>query len=102
MRTRFLLIVSCIVLPLLAISGCGSSSSGNYAGTINEGRAAAREVMEATGASSISLAFIEGGRVAWAETFGVADKSTMAAPATDTMYCIGSTSKMVATIAVMK
>lgn len=102
MRIRFLLIVSCIVLPILTTSGCSSSSSSNYAGTIAEGRSAAREVMEATGASSISLALIDGGRVVWAETFGVADKSTTAAPALDTMYCIGSTSKMVATIAVMK
>lgn len=105
MRKRSLLSLSCIVLALLPLGGCGSSSSSsstNYSGTIDQGRAAVEEVMEATGASSISLAFIDGGRVVWAETFGVADASTMAAPAADTMYCIGSTSKMVAAISVMK
>jgi CubicO group peptidase (beta-lactamase class C family) len=58
--------------------------------------------MEKTGASSISLAFIDGERLVWAETFGWADKGSKIAPTVDTMYSICSVSKMVATIAVMK
>jgi CubicO group peptidase (beta-lactamase class C family) len=58
--------------------------------------------MEQTGASSISLALIDGEQVVWAETFGLADKTSQAAPSANTLYCIGSTSKMVAAIAVMK
>lgn len=87
------------LLCILYISGCSSSST---SATIEEGRTVAKEIMEKTGASSISLALIDGEKVVWAETFGLADKTSLAAPSTDTMYCIGSTSKMVAAIAVMK
>ncbi|HEY3276205.1 MAG TPA: serine hydrolase domain-containing protein [Syntrophorhabdaceae bacterium] len=73
-----------------------------YVATIAEGRAAAGEVMASTGASSISLAFIDGEQVVWAEAFGLADKETSVAPTTETMYGIGSTSKIVAAMAVMK
>jgi CubicO group peptidase (beta-lactamase class C family) len=92
------------LLLVLCVSGCSSSSpsSPGYTAVIEEGRAAVKEIMETTGASSVSLAFIDGDKVVWAETFGLADKESRTAPAVETMYCIGSTSKMVATIAVMK
>ena len=38
----------------------------------------------------------------WQEAFGYADKDARTAPAADTMYGIGSVSKMLATVAVMK
>lgn len=98
---RSVIVAACCLLSLLQISGCSSSSPG-YTATILEGRSAAKEVMEQTGASSISLALIDGEQVVWAEAFGLADKTSQAAPSADTMYCIGSTSKMVAAIAVMK
>ncbi|HOI17603.1 MAG TPA: serine hydrolase domain-containing protein [Geobacteraceae bacterium] len=92
------------LLVVLYVTGCSSSSSSSpsYTDTIKEGRAAVKEIMESTGASSVSLAFIDGNRVVWAETFGLADKESLTAPTVDTMYCIGSTSKMVAAVAVMK
>jgi CubicO group peptidase (beta-lactamase class C family) len=92
------------VLLILLLAGCSSSDSffPVYTATIAEGRSAATDIMEKTGASSISLAFIDGERLIWAETFGLADKDSMTAPTADTMYCIGSTSKMLATIAVMR
>ncbi|CAH2031297.1 serine hydrolase domain-containing protein [Trichlorobacter ammonificans] len=98
---RSVIVAVCCLVYLLYISGCSSSSPG-YTATINEGRTAAREMMEQTGASSISLALIDGEQVVWTETFGLADKASRTAPSADTMYCIGSTSKMVAAIAVMK
>lgn len=92
------------VLVVLYVAGCSSSESPSpgYIATVSEGRAAVKEIMESTGASSVSLAFIDGNRVVWAETFGLADRESRTAPTVDTMYCIGSTSKMVAAIAVMK
>jgi CubicO group peptidase (beta-lactamase class C family) len=95
------------VLVVLFVSGCSSSSSSSfsspgYTATVEEGRTAVKEIMASTGASSVSLAFIDGDKVVWAETFGLADKEAQTAPTVDTMYCIGSTSKMVATVAVMK
>lgn len=98
---RSVIVAACCLLSLLYISGCSSSSPG-CTDTILEGRSAAKEVMEQTGASSISLALIDGEQVVWAETFGLADKTSQAAPSANTLYCIGSTSKMVAAIAVMK
>jgi len=89
----------------VALSGTGcdyESCTFPYAATIAEGRSAATEIMEKTGASSISLGFIDGDRLVWAETFGWADKASKTAPTADTMYPIGSVSKMLATIAVMK
>jgi len=92
------------LLLVLCASGCSysSPSSLGYTAVIKEGRTAVKEIMETTGASSVSLAFIDGKKVVWTETFGLADKESQTAPAVDTMYCIGSTSKMVATVAVMK
>lgn len=87
------------------LGGCNSSSDSvslNYTATIAEGRAAATDIMGITGASSISLAFIDRDRLVWAETFGYADKALKTAPTVDTMYSICSVSKIVGTIATMK
>lgn len=73
-----------------------------YTVTIAEGRTAIKEVMERTGASSVSVAFTDGDRLVWTETFGHADRASGTPPTRETMYCIGSTSKMFATVAVMK
>jgi CubicO group peptidase (beta-lactamase class C family) len=73
-----------------------------YTATIAEGRTAIKEIMERTGASSVSVAFTDGDRLVWTETFGHADRASGTPPARETMYCIGSTSKMFATVAVMK
>ena len=96
---------SFLVLSLAGIllyPECSFPSSFPYDAAIAEGRSAVKEVMESTGASSVSLAFVDGERLVWAESFGLADRSSKAAPRADTMYGIGSTSKMLATIAVMK
>jgi len=91
-----------LALCLSYSSVAAASSPFPYNAAITEGRAAAEEIMKKTGASSISLAFIDKERLVWQETFGWADKKSKAAPAADTMYPIGSVSKMLATIAVMK
>lgn len=88
---------------LLALQACGggSSSSGPfpYTATIQEGRNAANEVLASTGAASISVAFVDGERLVWAEAFADPAKD---APTTETMYPICSVSKMIATIAAMR
>lgn len=80
----------------------GARGATAYARTIREGRKAARALLEASGAASLSLALVSGDRVVWHEGFGHADKATQTAPAADTMYGIGSVSKMLATVAVMQ
>jgi CubicO group peptidase (beta-lactamase class C family) len=92
----------CTIFCILSLAGCSSDSSYSpYSATIAEGRAATLKIMRDTGASSISLAFVDGGKLVWAETFGYADKGTKTMPTADTMYSICSVSKMIATIAVM-
>ncbi len=96
-----------ILLSLILSSGCGGSSSSNsesqpvYSATIAEGRAAANEILEQTGASSMTVGFYADGRIVWTEGFGYADKAEKRAPSEDTMFGIGSTSKMIATVAAM-
>jgi len=84
------------------LAACGDGSSDSYLATIQEGRAAAKKMLEKTGgASSLSLAFVADGCIVWSETFGLADKEAGTPPTTETMYGIGSVSKMLATIATM-
>ena len=93
------------MLPMLIaclISACSGSGSGDYSAAITEGRTAAKEIMDETRTTSLSIALVDGDSVVWAETFGTADTTTDKKPGIDTMYGIGSTSKMLATIAVMK
>ena len=90
----------------LLIAGCATDTSTPnplpYTAAIAEGRTAAQEALAETGASSLSVALVEGERLVWSETFGFADKESKTAPTAETMYGIGSVSKMLATIAVMK
>lgn len=73
----------------------------SYAGTVAAGRAAASAALEATKASSISLALVDNGKVVWRQSFGAVDtRGTLPSPTT--VYGIGSVSKMLATVAVMQ
>ena len=79
----------------------GARTAG-YARTIADGRAAAQELLAQSGAASLSLALYAGDRVVWQEGFGYADKAAGTTPGADTMYGIGSVSKMLAAVAAMK
>ncbi len=111
-RPLRLLPVLALVGALLALSaGIASArvapprpaaATTSYKATIKDGRAAAQALLEQSGAASLSLALVSGDRVVWQEAFGYADKATSTAPQADTMYGIGSVSKMLATVAAMK
>lgn len=95
---------SCIVLSTFVIlAGCSNSSqsASTYSATITEGRAAATEVMLDSGASSISIAFVDGNRMIWSEAFGSAEKGTDRNATTATLYGACSVSKMLAAVATM-
>lgn len=90
------------LLVALFLVSCGpTSSQPTYDAAIDEGRTAARELLQ-HGASAVAIAFVQRDRVVWTETFGVADREAGRAPSDDTLFGIGSVSKMLATIAVMK
>jgi len=97
-----LVALALIALVLAMTAGAATAQTTNYAKTIRDGRVAAQALLAQSGAASISLAFVSGDRIVWQEAFGYADKATQTAPSADTMYGIGSVSKMLATVAVMK
>ena len=61
----------------------------------------AAEVLEATGASSISFAVVSDGKIVWSSSVGVIDDAGTK-PSAETLYGIGSVSKLFATTAVMQ
>ncbi len=85
----------------LLLTGCKCNNLPDYSNTIAEGRSYALELLEETGVSAISVAFMANGEIIWAEGFGLADKETLLVTDTDTIFGIGSTSKIIATVAVM-
>ncbi len=90
-----------------ALSGCdwwfgkGDDADTSYQATIADGRVAIREAMARVDAPSVSVALQDNGVIVWEEAFGVTDRSTGAAATVDTLYNIGSCSKVVVTTAVM-
>ncbi|MEN6437861.1 MAG: serine hydrolase domain-containing protein [Syntrophobacter sp.] len=73
-----------------------------YAQTIASGRAAIQQMLiDACGASAM-VGLIDGERIVWSEGFGVIDKTSNTPPTADTLYAIGSTSKLFAGLAAMK
>jgi CubicO group peptidase (beta-lactamase class C family) len=99
---RALVAFALVAVLLAALTGAATARTTDYAKTIRDGRAAAKVLLEQSGAASLSLALVSGDRVVWQEGFGYADKATSTPPAADTMYGLGSVSKVLATIATMK
>ena len=89
-------------LPGLAWGRAQAAAPVSYAATIADGGAAANDLMASTGAASMSVALVDGSRIVWRQTFGVADRATGAKPTDTTMYGIGSVSKIFVTMAVMQ
>jgi len=85
-------------------SGAGDTSQGNisYSETISSGRAIIEKLLYDTDTPSASVALIDGDRTVWSETFGYIDGAKSTPPSRETMYCIGSVSKVFAAMAVMK
>lgn len=73
-----------------------------YPVAVAAGRAAAGEALRTSGASSLSIALVDGERVVWAEGFGYADLETRTPPSPITMFGVGSVSKMFAAVATMQ
>jgi CubicO group peptidase (beta-lactamase class C family) len=94
------------ILPLLLFGlcpGCGSDSAfPNYTATIAEAKAAAAEAKAECDASAITLVLVDGKGVIWTESRGDADRAAGKVADPETMFGIGSVSKMLATIAVMQ
>lgn len=76
-------------------------SAAQVAAIAQEADEAAAKFLESTGGSALSIALGDGTGALWTGQYGFADKEAKAAPRADTMFGIGSTSKMFATAAAM-
>lgn len=88
------------------LTGCGDDGaagflSPSYAATILDARVAIAQAMADSHTPSISVALCDGERIIWRETFGYVDQTKSVLPGLDTLFCIGSCSKVIAAIATM-
>ncbi len=85
------------------VSACASAYGADTIPTFAEkAQTAATALMQATGAISVQYAIMDSGKIVLSGGAGVHDKASKAPIQRDTMYAIGSISKMYATAAVMK
>lgn len=74
----------------------------HYAGTIERSRLQVLEVLEKTNTPSATVVLVGRDGIVWSEAFGFVDKAARQRTNTDTLFCIGSCSKVIAAAAVMK
>lgn len=93
------IIILCLVL-ILALSGVAITAPVNYDETISVAR---QEIWQAlsNGASSATVAVMDGDKIVYAETFGMIDRANAIPTNTATQYNIGSTSKIFTAAAVL-
>jgi CubicO group peptidase (beta-lactamase class C family) len=103
------LLVAALGLGLVPTSRAGSPLPSKtwepfFLFATGEGRAAVQETMNATGATAVSLALVDGDRFVWTEAFGLkdvlSDRPIFASE--ETMFGLGPVSKLLTAIAVMK
>lgn len=95
-RMAFMLVLSVFFLG----AGC-SGLGGNATFSMREAASYAKKLLETYSSPSVSVALVENGVVQWAQAFGAIDTKTGRAPTPETMFGIGSTSKVIATTAAM-
>lgn len=89
-----------------ALAGCSHDSTtrsrgSSYDATVADARAAIVKALADTATPSASVALTDGQRIIWEETFGYIDQARSIRPGPETMYCIGSASKVIAAVAAM-
>ncbi len=87
--------------PVL-LAGCTHASTPNYEAAMQEAQTAAQEVLRLGSATALGFALVSTERTVWAQSYGYADLQTRQMPTANTMFSIGSSSKMLATVAVMQ
>lgn len=88
-------------LPL-GLAGCGGGRHAGLEETLAAARAEIQTVMKAGANPALSVALSDRERVIWAEALGVIDPVQGTPASTDTLFCIGSCSKLLAAVAVMR
>lgn len=88
-------------VSLAACGGQDDPDTVDYSVTIQDGRAAIQRAMDESKTSSVSVALVDGDRIVWQQAFGMADQASGKLADIDTLYNIGSVSKVFAAAAVM-
>jgi CubicO group peptidase (beta-lactamase class C family) len=83
------------------VSKSASLSAEQKARIAEAGRKSAEKVLKTTGGSALTAAIVDENGLVWTEQFGFAEKTGGAKPKADTMFGIGSVSKMFATVSAM-
>jgi CubicO group peptidase (beta-lactamase class C family) len=89
--------------PLTLTYGDNGNSSLTYEATITDARS---EILKELGKgenapSAVTVALVNDERILWTEAFGSINQTQDIAPTTETVFCIASCSKVIATVAVM-
>lgn len=74
----------------------------DFAETIESGRTIVQDTMNESCASAATVGLIDNDRIVWSEAYGSISKDPDIPPGPDTLFAIGSTSKVFAGMAVMK
>lgn len=96
-----------VVIVLALFSSCApttpaaSSPPPAYDAAIVEGRTSAQAALDG-GVSAITIALVDARRIVWSQAFGLANRETQQAPSATTMFGIGSVTKVLTAVAVMK
>lgn len=94
-------LVGSLLGPLAACDSSNSSGPIDYSATIRDGRAAIAQAMADTNTSSVSVALADGARLVWQQAFGTIDDASRQPASVNTLYNIGSVSKVLVAVAVM-
>ncbi len=90
------------ILALCTLAACSGAAGPTYAGAIQEGQTAAREVLRQCSTTALGIALVDREQVVWAQSFGLADLDARRAPTDATLFGIASVSKMFAAVAVLQ
>ena len=103
------LILFCSLILLIACSDSSDNPTVEppYAQTIAETKAFITSLMDERDIVGLSIALIDAemefsSKLIWAQGFGLADKETGKEASEETIYCIGSTSKTITAVALLK
>ena len=98
--------LSFIISLFLAISACGSASKStllpNYKNTIEKTSAFIKQGMADNNVVGLSIALIDGDKMVWSEGFGWADKENNIPAASNTVYMLGSGTKTMTAVALLR
>jgi CubicO group peptidase (beta-lactamase class C family) len=90
-----------LACPIL-LAGCAHTAAPDYGAARQEAQTAAQEVLRLGSATALGFALVSAERTVWADSYGFADLQTQQLASATTLFGIGSSSKMFATVAVMQ